>query len=346
MTLPAIISSHTVTFYIDGKPYQASASMPNFEAVKDELRKADPDTDLLIRLVTPAEAIRASVAAAVEASPDYLPAGKVSVTRTEIRYDGQPVNGVLVDRILAMLADGFDIMPMVRFMENLFRNPADHAREELYLWLESANLPITEDGHFLAYKLVNTDFTSIHDGRTDNTPGKVVSMPRHAVDPVRDNVCSSGLHFCSKDYLPSFGYGGAHRVVVLLKINPADVVSIPSDYQNTKGRAWQYEVLQQVDFDPMQKVWGSLVSSDGSDVEDDDDDDDSYDDDDYDYYADYTDEDADEEVTPDTDKADEVTRIHELGIIELRREASQKGLVGAWKGKSALELRTYLIGLL
>lgn len=30
---------------------------------------------------------------------------------------------------------------------------------------------------------------------------------------------------------------------MILKINPADVVAIPSDYNNTKGRTWKYEVV-------------------------------------------------------------------------------------------------------
>jgi hypothetical protein len=69
-------------------------------------------------------------------------------------------------------------------------------------------------------------------------------MPRNLVDARRDNVCSQGLHFCSKDYLDSYGTSNrdADRCM-LVKINPADVVSIPSDYNNAKGRVWTYEVV-------------------------------------------------------------------------------------------------------
>ena len=386
MGLPTIISDKTITFYIDGRPYQASATTANFDAVKEELKKPNPDTDRLIALVTPAQAIIAAVAQAEAAGPDYLPAGTVSVTLSEVRYNGEPIEGVLVDRILALLSEGFDIMPMVRFLENLYRNPADHAREELYLWLEKAELPITEDGHFLAYKLVRSDFKSQHDGKTDNTPGTVVSMPRQQVDPVRDRTCSRGLHFCSKDYLPSFGYGRG-STVVLLKINPADVVSIPSDYSNTKGRAWKYEVLQVVDHDPMNYKWASVVSADGGDYETDGDEDEEtlsfpsalsnalfghYQDaelgDREDRLAhassvldlevttfyELSEEDArtliealdaaaEQAELDELDKEDEATRIHDLGIIELPREASQAGLVGAGKGYSAKELRDYLL---
>lgn len=258
--IPMVYSGDTLSFFIDGVPYQADSSMLTYEAVKAELRSDEPDADELIRLVQPAQAIADAVAVA---EADYLPKGTVSVTKNSVSYNGETISGVLVDRILELLAEGFDIMPMVRFLENLYTNPADFARDELYLWLEGSNLPITEDGHFLAYKNVRGDFKSIHDGRTDNTPGKVVSMPREDVDPVRDRTCSRGLHFCSASYLPSFSHSyNGHTV--LLKINPADVVSIPSDYNNAKGRAWKYEVLQVVEIDPQTYDWAAVVAPDAS----------------------------------------------------------------------------------
>ena len=60
----------------------------------------------------------------------------------------------------------------------------------------------------------------------------------------KNQTCSSGLHFCSLDYLPNFGRGDGNRVVIL-EIDPADVVSIPSDYNNAKGRACRYKVISE-----------------------------------------------------------------------------------------------------
>lgn len=386
MGLPIIVSARSLTFYVGSQPYQISATQPNYRFVVEELGKSEPDLDRLIFLVTPISAVAAAVEAAEAlpaSAPDYLPAGRVSLTNNEVRYNGEPVEGVLVERLLDMLAQGFDIMPMVRFMENLYRNPAEHAREELYLWLEKAELPITDDGCFLAYKSVRSDFLSHHDAKTDNTPGRIVSMPRQDVDPVRDNVCSRGLHFCSKEYLRT-AYGGSGTIVIL-KINPADVVSIPSDYDNTKGRAWQYEVLEAIDYDIQTHTWPAVVANNGAVI-------DpaalehpsplagklfsTYHD------ADLADRDArlshasvflgrkitsfteltkieagllidtleavNEIYDYENDEArdDEITRIHELGIIDLRREASQAGLKGAWKGHTSKELREYLISRL
>jgi len=139
---------------------------------------------------------------------------------------------------------------MVNFMNNLMQNPSKRAVDELYGFLEKNSLPITPEGCFLAYKKVREDFKDVHSGTMDNSVGRVVSMERNMVDDNRDNTCSTGLHFCSHSYLGSFS--GARTVIV--KIDPRDVVSIPSDYNNAKGRACRYEVIGEVPVAPDDKV--------------------------------------------------------------------------------------------
>jgi len=159
-----------------------------------------------------------------------------------------------------MLREGFPIEPMVMFMDNLYQNPSKRAVDELYGFLERGNLPITPDGHFLAYKRVREDYTDCHTGKMDNSIGQVVEMERYDVDDNKDNTCSTGLHFCSKEYLS--GFGGARTVIV--KINPADVVSIPSDYNQTKGRACRYEVVGEIDNDNAGAAFTRSVQSNSS----------------------------------------------------------------------------------
>jgi hypothetical protein len=148
--------------------------------------------------------------------------------------------------MIAMLQEGFPIEPMVAFMENLYSNPSKRAVTELYGFLEKNNLPITPDGHFLAYKKVRHNFLDVHSGTMDNSPGTIVEMERNQVDDNKDQTCSTGLHFCGMSYLSCFG--GERTVIV--KINPRDVVSIPSDYNEAKGRACRYEVIGELNVDP------------------------------------------------------------------------------------------------
>lgn len=159
-----------------------------------------------------------------------------------------PLHGALVNRIIDQAKAGFDVAPLCRFMENLLQNPSKTAIDELYLFLESCKLPITEDGCFIAYKIVKNDYMDIYTGKTcRHMIGDKPEMPRFEVDENRSNTCSRGLHFCSKEYLRHYGSNNKTTDrAVLLKINPADVVSIPSDYNNAKGRAWRYEVVGEV----------------------------------------------------------------------------------------------------
>jgi hypothetical protein len=162
--------------------------------------------------------------------------------------------------MIQMLQEGFPIEPMVNFMENLYKNPSHRAVTELYGFLEKNALPITPDGHFLAYKKVRTNYLDVHSGTMDNSIGKIVEMERHEVNDNKDETCSTGLHFCGMSYLSCFG--GERTVIV--KINPADVVSIPSDYNDAKGRACRYEVIGEVDADKANQAFTRPVQSNSS----------------------------------------------------------------------------------
>lgn len=160
-----------------------------------------------------------------------------------LTYGGSfPLPLALSDYVLPILKKADNLEPILLFIENLLSNPSEYARAELMQWIEKAQMPITPDGSFLAYKRVREDYKDVHSGTMDNSVGQVVQMPRLAVDDDRNRTCSAGLHFCSKDYLSHFP---GERIVVV-KINPADVVSIPVDYDFTKGRAWRYEVVAEL----------------------------------------------------------------------------------------------------
>jgi hypothetical protein len=248
-----IITDTTFSVVIDGEIHTTDRSNMNWDRIKEAVKDPSTTEEYLINLLSPAASISA-------ASADF---GEIEVSNGILLFNGQEVHSALANRILDIYTEGLPLDPWVAFARNVFANPDVRARDELYLWLEKSNLPITPDGHFWAFKKVRKDFKDIYTGTMDNSPGTVVSMPREDVDPNRDRTCSQGLHFCSKDYLPHFGSSHSDTVV-LVKVNPADVVSIPSDYDNAKGRTWRYEVVKEVDFDPQTKVWGSITNADAT----------------------------------------------------------------------------------
>lgn len=158
-------------------------------------------------------------------------------------YQDQPLAHCLSRRIVAMMEEGFDIQPMVAFVNNLMSNPSNRAIQETYAFLEVCNLPITEDGCFIAYKRIRDNWMDVYSNTLDNHIGNIVAMPRNQVDDVSERTCSHGLHVCSIGYLTH--YTGNRLVAV--KVNPRDVVSIPTDYENSKMRVCEYTVVQELD---------------------------------------------------------------------------------------------------
>lgn len=235
MTYPYLIQGNNIVVVIDNKPHTISKTHITYQKVLDAIKAQDWE----------------GVKDAIEPKKVVLNYGKgnVEVQGETLFWKGKELHNALSRRMITMLQEGFPIEPMVNFMDNLYQNPSKRAVDELYSFLEKCNLPITPDGHFLAYKKVRDDYLDIHSATMDNSPGQVVEMERHDVDDDKDRTCSSGLHFCSQDYLPHFGSGSGDRVVIV-KINPRDVVSIPTDYNHAKGRACRYEVISELGVDP------------------------------------------------------------------------------------------------
>ena len=222
------VQGNNVTVVIGNKPHTISKTHITYQKVVDAIKANDWET--VQNIIEPKKVVL-----------DYGQ-GRVSIKGETLYWDNEVFNGAVATRMIEMLQEGFSIEPLVKFMENLLDNPSKRSVDELYGFLEKNNLPITPDGHFLAYKRVRDDYKDCHSGTMDNSVGQIVSMPRNKVDDDKDRTCSTGLHFCSEGYLKHFG--GQRTVIV--KINPRDVVSIPSDYDNTKGRACRYEVIGEI----------------------------------------------------------------------------------------------------
>lgn len=175
--------------------------------------------------------------------------GYVHVDNGELTWQGISMPELFSNRILQMRREGFNIDPMLNFLDNLNDNPSDQAIVELFDFMQNKHLPITEDGHFLAYKAVSSDFKDIYTGGIDNSVGEEVSIDRSKVDSNRDKHCSAGLHVGAIDYVKSYGGidldntdNGGNQIVIC-KVNPADVVSVPSDARFQKLRTCRYEVV-------------------------------------------------------------------------------------------------------
>jgi hypothetical protein len=178
--------------------------------------------------------------------------GKVGFTDGDLFYvtedgDKNPIDTKLTAKIKELIRTGADAGVLVKFLDNLLDNPNPRSIKDFYDFLIVNNLAMTEDGHFLAYKIVGPNFLDLYTGKMDNSPGTVVKMDRSKVNDNPKQTCSHGLHICSKDYLPQYGggYGSGNNKnkIVVVKVNPKNVVAFPLDYNNAKARVCEYAVV-------------------------------------------------------------------------------------------------------
>jgi hypothetical protein len=171
--------------------------------------------------------------------------GNFKVDAGQVFVNGVAVPDFLSRKILRFIDEKLPHMPLVKFAENLQRNPSFRAVNELSLFLDKNDHPLTDDGHFIAYKRVRADFTDIHSGTFDNHPGCEPFMPRNQVNEDPTQTCSDGLHVANWDYAHNHfaSCDPATDIMLEVQVNPEHVVSVPIDYNNSKMRVCKYLVL-------------------------------------------------------------------------------------------------------
>lgn len=241
-TIAIMPTASGLTMSLPGKdkPIALSASHKNYEEILEILRSGTGEeqaAQILELLEGPARKLE-------EALRDSELSETVHVKDGVVTYKGKPLDNYVTKKILEFLRAGFPVSPVVKFLEKLMQNPIPRVVNRLYQFLEHGSIPLTPEGDFVAYKVVRENFLDKHSGTMDNSPGQVVKMERWEVDDNENNTCSSGLHVCSYEYVHVFG-GTGDRLVACL-VNPINVVSIPTDYNNTKMRVCEYTVLREI----------------------------------------------------------------------------------------------------
>ena len=117
-----------------------------------------------------------------------------------------------------------------------------HSVEDLLKFLERGDLPITDDGRIVFYKILlkkpgKFGYVDCHSGNVQQGANVEVRMAESLVDPNRRNECSNGLHVARRQYLGSF----RGDVCFLGSLAPEDVVAVP-DYDANKMRVCAYQL--------------------------------------------------------------------------------------------------------
>ena len=232
----------SLSVVVDSKQYTMRNDNPLFGQAVEAYRKEDWDS--LMTFLSPEKTVR-----------QYLfEFDDVKVENGAVYFGGSAVHSLCVDRILQFCDSGFSPMPLVKFLSKLQKNPSRRSVEELYRFLERNNLTVTTSGNFLAYKAVTSDFYSITagnaqllkgkddgKGRIFNGVGEEIEVYRNYVDDDANRGCSVGLHAGTLEYAQDFG--GTNGTLVIVEIDPSDVVSVPHDCECQKLRTARYKVV-------------------------------------------------------------------------------------------------------
>jgi hypothetical protein len=227
--IPYILTEQSLTVVIEGKAHTMNNNHPAWEQAKQAL--SDEDWDRL--------GSQFDVESAVQ---DYLDEdAEIEVKDGAVFYKNEAVHNQVVDRILDFMRQNLPYQPLVKFLSKLMNNPSRRAVEELYTFLEHKSMPLTPEGNFLAYKGVNADFTDFYSGKFSNNVGEVLEMRRNGVCDDLNKGCSSGFHAGSYEYAKGYASGGGNLMVV--EIDPSDVVSVPLCSDCQKLRTSKYKVV-------------------------------------------------------------------------------------------------------
>jgi len=148
MAFSYLIQGKNIVIVIGSTTHTISSSHISYDKIKDAIKANDWDT--VQDLVEPKKVVL------------NYGQGNVEVQGDKLFWKGKEFHNYLAAKFIEMYQEGFPVEPMVAFMENLMQNPSKRAVDELYAFLEKGNLPITADGHFLAYKKIRNDYKDIH----------------------------------------------------------------------------------------------------------------------------------------------------------------------------------------
>lgn len=255
--IPYIVQENGITVFINKQPHHVSAKSPKYDQLKAALK--NKEWDKVESLVSYGTAIT------------KFSHGKMKLERGVVTYDGKELPATLSKRIVKMIEEDMDLDPLINFIEKLAKNPSFNSVQQTYGFLETNMLPITQDGYILAYKVVTFaenddengkfkrgDLVDRYSRSVRNNIGDIVEMPRNEVDDDPNNLCSFGLHGGSEGYYSSLRHG-PRNVMLVIKIDPADMVAVPKYHHQGKFRCCRYEVISYFGNDGDKKLEDEIV---------------------------------------------------------------------------------------
>lgn len=258
------------TFSVDGElvplKVEKNKNLTMFNKVTNVINDNEMDQEdkvvAIYDLLNPESAISQKI------NSNFSLSRQIEVVSGRIKFNGKMLDESLSTHLISMLDEEYTPKDEKKwkayllFLDNLHQNVDERIREQLFRWINYENenglgFSFTDDGCLVGYKGCNGTIlepVSVFEGNAivngveytksviPNKVGSIVEMPRFDVTADPHIGCSEGLHIGSRAYASNWG-----EVLLLVKVNPRDIVSVPFECDSQKIRACRYEVLKVTD---------------------------------------------------------------------------------------------------
>lgn len=257
------------TYLKDGEPYTAMAAYTDaLKAAVSDFKLGAIDGAAFVAIVDGGDDLERQVAEAANLKlsqvTDHISTDGVHVYFDNADFHRVQLDEALEDHLVRLLRDSArdeaskrDFKSFCAFAENLYANVDERKRADFVKWLDAQGwLTFTDDGCLVGYRGAQVNKAtgvaeSIHEGpayvdgvyvngHVPNPDGAVVTMDRSMVENNPSVGCSTGLHVGTYDYACGWG----RDVLLKVKVDPRDVISVPFDCGAQKIRCCRFTVLE------------------------------------------------------------------------------------------------------
>ena len=239
------INNEVIVVIVDG----VSRVVPRGTAQASQLLAALKQTPIDERKVAMLADLKSALAAYAGGDCEITTSGDV------IRH-GEKIDPVFADMVIRNFEAGTPYDHILKCFDLLDANPSQKVKQMLPAFLKHGGMPITAEGHILAYKAARKDMYSIYAG--DNTKlvtgradeeghiyygiGEKIRVKRNYVEDNPERPCGPGLHSGSEEYALSWAQSN-NGLMLIVDVDPADVVSVPKDDDGQKMRSCAYGIV-------------------------------------------------------------------------------------------------------
>lgn len=244
-----LITENAITAVIDFTPITVRKDNPRYGQLEDVAKQAlkaeregEDASSLWDEFVETYRGNRSPIAQDMKKAE--LVVDNLEYKDGEIYYNGVLVHNAVIPVIRRYVGEGLDTKSLINFLSRLLKNPSFRSVEQLWSFIEQNGLSIDDDGNMLAYKVVRDTYRDKYSNKFDNSPGAEVKCDRNKVNDDPDVACAEGFHVGGWSYSgPGGTYFSTGDKVIICKVDPADVVSVPKDANAGKVRCCRYVVV-------------------------------------------------------------------------------------------------------